>query len=64
VLTVVPEATNIHERSLNLHWNVAELTQTKYGKATVKSLRIFGMNATFIMMTNSIRRGIIEYQLY
>jgi len=63
VLTVVPEATNIHERSLNLHWNVAKLTQTKYGKATVRSLRVFGMNATFFMMTNSIRQGIIEYQL-
>jgi len=64
LLTVVPEATNIHERSLKLHWSVASLTQPKYGRCVVRSLRVFGMDATFFMVRNQIKLRIIEYQLY
>jgi len=64
-LTVVPEATkNIHEKSVELHRHVVKLAENKYGRCTVRSLRVFGLSATFFLMKNNLRRRIIEYQLY
>jgi len=63
VLTVVPEAANIHESSLKLQRNIARLSQTKYEKCVVRSLRVFGMHATFFMFRKEIKREIVGYQL-
>jgi len=64
VLTVVPEATKVYEESLKFHRSVARLSHSKYAKCVSRSLRIFGLHATFFVMKDSVKSRIIEFQLY
>jgi len=62
-VTVIPQAWNIYEKSLKLHHVIAKLTKSKYGKRVVKSFRVFGMNSRLLVMDNSVKRSMIDFQI-
>jgi hypothetical protein len=67
VLTVVavPAATSIFDQSEELLLHLKAATRTRHQKKLVCSLKPFGVQSgPFFMMKNSVRRKIIEMQLY
>jgi len=63
-VTMVPQCCNVYEKSSTIHGNIAQFTKTRYGRRIVNSLNIFGFETNVFMMRNSVKKRIIEHQLF
>jgi len=64
VLTLLPQANNIFEKCQAYRAALKFAMKSKMEKTVLKSLKPFGMSATFFTMKSSLRTKMVEYQMY
>jgi len=64
VLTLVPQANNVFEKCRAYRAILKFTVKSRIEKAVLKSLKPFGMHATFFTMKSRVRTKIVECQMY